>query len=490
MTQNAPAYSTLPRRLTRVLRVTVRLTWLCVAWSFLSLTLIFTNGCEHKNSLEQVLRRGELIVATRNGPTSYYIGPDSQPQGFEYDLTRLFAEHLGVRLVIRELDSLDRLLFAVARGHVDLAAAGLTVTPARSERVAFGPTYQQVREQVVYRAGEARPKDPTDLAEGRLRVLAGSSHEDRLRRLAEEYPQLTWDTLSGASIEPLFEQIASGEIDYAVADSTMVAMHRRYYPEIRPAFTLGEPQSLAWAFPEHADELREVAADFIAALEGDGRLAALREQHYGHIRDFDFVGVHTFLNHVDKRLPTLRPLFEEASERSGLDWRLLAAIGYQESHWNSNAVSPTGVRGVMMLTQQTAEQLGIDNRLDPRNSVLGGARYFKRLRARLPQRIKEPDRTWLALAAYNIGMGHLEDARIITEIRGGNPDKWLDVKENLPLLTDKRWYSRVRYGYARGHEPVKYVENIRSYYDILVWLVDREAPVLQASADEVIQTSG
>lgn len=490
MTVHAIAHSLTLRRLTRVLHATARLTRLSVSWLVLSFVLVFTNGCEHKDSLERVLRSGELVVATRNGPTSYYIGPEGEPMGFEYELTRRFAEHLGVRLRVREIDRLDGLLEAVRHGRADLAGAGLTVTDERSRRVAFGPAYQLVHDQVVYRAGQPRPRDPGDLAGGRLRVLEGSSHEDRLRRLAADLPELTWDSLSGASIEPLFEQIARGEIDYAIADSTMVDMHRRYYPEIRPAFSLGEPQPLAWAFAPHDVRLRQAAADFLQGLESDGTLAAMREQHYGHIRDFDFVGVHTFLDHVDRRLPTLRPLFEEAALESGVDWRMLAAIGYQESHWNRHAVSPTGVRGVMMLTQQTAEQLGIGDRLDPRDSVLGGARYFSDLRSRLPERIRDPDRTWFALAAYNIGLGHLEDARVITETRGGNPDNWLEVKENLPLLADKRWYSRVRYGYARGREPVQYVENIRSYYDILVWLMDREAPVLQAAANTKRRTSG
>lgn len=470
-------------RLIRALQTATRLTWLCVAWLFIAVVLVFSNGCEHKDALDRVLRGDKLVVATRNGPTSYYRGPDGEPQGFEYQLTRLFAEYLGVGLEIREQDRLEGLLSAVRNGNAHLAAAGLTVTPERAERVAFGPVYQQVHEQVLYRAGQRRPRGVSDLAGGRLRVLDGSSHEARLRELAPDHPGLEWESLRVANIEPLFEQVANGEIDYAIADSTMVSIHRRYYPEIRPAFTLGEPQSLAWAFAPRENRLREAAAAFIEQLEADGRLALLREQHYGHIRDFDFVGVHTFLDHVDKRLPVLRPLFEEAAERHGMDWRLLAAIGYQESHWNSRAVSPTGVRGVMMLTQQTADQLGVDDRLDPGESVMGGAHYFTDLHSRLPQGIKEPDRTWFALAAYNIGMGHLEDARVITEMRGGDPNNWLDVRDNLPRLTDKEWYSRVRFGYARGREPVLYVKNIRSYYDILVWLVDRGAPVLQASAD-------
>ena len=122
-----------------------------------------------------------------------------------------------------------------------------------------------------------------------------------------------------------------------------------------------------------------------------------------------------------------------------------------------------------MLTRTTAADMGYSNRIDPQNSINGGARYFSILKRRIPQHIAEPDRTWLALAAYNIGLGHLEDARTITQQRGGDPNKWVDVKESLPLLTQKRWYEQLGHGYARGNEALIYVENIRSYYDILVW---------------------
>ncbi|HET9679599.1 MAG TPA: transglycosylase SLT domain-containing protein, partial [Gammaproteobacteria bacterium] len=168
--------------------------------------------------------------------------------------------------------------------------------------------------------------------------------------------------------------------------------------------------------------------------------------------------------------------FKKAAKQFNVDWRLLAAIGYQESHWDPTAVSPTGVRGLMMLTKVTAHSLGIYNRTDPKKSIFGGAEYIAYMHSRIPEDIPEPDRTWMALAAYNVGISHLEDARVITEIRGGDPDRWVDVRENLPLLSQKKWYSRTSHGYARGMEPVIYVENIRSYYDILVWTTSQSEP--------------
>ncbi|MGO1693869.1 MAG: transglycosylase SLT domain-containing protein, partial [Marinobacter sp.] len=181
----------------------------------------------------------------------------------------------------------------------------------------------------------------------------------------------------------------------------------------------------------------------------------------------NYVGARTFMHHVENRLPSYESLFRDHASIFNMDWRLLAAIGYQESHWRPNAISPTGVRGLMMLTRNTANYIGINNRLDAEESIQGGAKYFRMVHKKIPERIAEPDRTWFALASYNVGYGHLEDARRLTEGAGKNPDRWMDVKEFLPLLAQKEWYKQTRYGYARGHEPVLYVQNIRRYYDVL-----------------------
>ena len=193
------------------------------------------------------------------------------------------------------------------------------------------------------------------------------------------------------------------------------------------------------------------------------------------------------MRQIRERLPALRDYCESAAEEYALDWRLLAAVGYQESHWNPDAVSRTGVRGIMMLTQRTARQLGVTDRVDPEQSIFGGARYLRDMEARIPERIEQPDRLWLALAAYNIGFGHLEDARILTEIRGGDPDRWVDVRESLPLLTQERWHSQTRYGYARGYEPVDYVENVRTFFEILLWLEGREHPLMVQAGDSEVE---
>lgn len=437
---------------------------------------LFVGTCSERLSLlEEVRATGELRVVTRNSPTAYYLGPDS-PLGPEYELASRFAEHLGVELTMYTTESFGDILPEVATGRAHFAAAGLSVTDPRRKLVDFGPPYQEITQHLVYRLGNGRPRDIGQLIGSDIEVVASSSHVETLKDLRRRYPGLTWVENPGVESEELLYRVAAEEIDYTIADSTEFSISRNFHPEIRVAFDLKSGDFIAWAFRrgDHDDSLRLEAHRFFSTLQSSGELARILERYYGHVDEFDYVGTRAFLRHVDSRLPQYRHMFEEAAAATGIDWRLLAAIGYQESHWNPQAISPTGVRGIMMLTLATADQLGIDDRIDPEASIMGGARYYEAIRNRLPEHIVDPQRTWMALAAYNIGYQHLQDARHLAEMRGLNPDSWTDVKDSLPLLSQKQWYSQVKFGYARGWEPVRYVDNIRSYYDTLLWITSDE----------------
>jgi membrane-bound lytic murein transglycosylase F len=424
--------------------------------------------------LEQVKAHNELIVITRNSPTTYYEGPDG-PTGFEYELAKRFSEYIGVELRVVVPAIFSDILPLTALGDANFAAAGLTVTEKRKEKVRFGPVYQEITPQLVYRSGSTRPKTLADL-NGILEVVAGSSHEEQLEKLKQDYPDLSWHTNEELESDELLILVWEQLIEYTIADSNEVSVNRRFYPELKPAFDLSPPEPLAWAFPHSEDDsLFNAANAFFKSIREDGTLERLIDRYYGHIGKFDYVGTRRYQAHIEQRLPQYRDLFIEVANEIGMDWRLLAAIGYQESHWNPDAVSPTGVRGIMMLTKAAAKDLGIKDRDDPEQSIRGGAHYLARMLQRIPERVPEPDRTWLALAAYNVGLGHLEDARILTQKNKGDFDRWVDVKESLPLLSNKKWFQQTRHGYARGREPVRYVDNIRTYYDILVWLTEKDS---------------
>lgn len=420
--------------------------------------------------VERIRQDGVLVVATRRAPSAYFDGADG-PDGFEYALVKAFARHLNVQLRLVFPRTLEELLDAATRGTVHLAAAGLTITPSREERLAFSLPYRYVTEQIIYRRGARRPRSLAEVGPEDLHVVADSSHEETLRHLrSTEFPSLSWQRHPGVSTVRLLSALEQGDLRLTVADSDDAVLNRRVFAHAATAFELGEPRAIAWAFSNMGDgSLHKVANNFLKLIEEDGRLQRLRARYFGHAGRLNFVDTRDFWRHVRDRLPGLQAYFEEAAEETGIDWRLLAAIGYQESHWRTDAVSPTGVRGVMMLTQATAEQMGIKDRNDPRQSIIGGAEYLRVVEKKIPERIKEPNRLWLTLAGYNIGFGHLEDARILTQRDGANPDLWLEVKQRLPLLAQEKYYKTVRRGAARGREPVNYVDNIRNYYDLLVW---------------------
>lgn len=425
------------------------------------------------STLEQVQAQNELIVITRNGPTTYYEGSEG-PSGFEYELAKRFAAFIGVKLTMVVPPTFSDILPLTALGDAHFAAAGLTVTEQRKKKVRFGPTYQMITPQLVYHSGSPRPDSLADL-DGSLEVVAGSSHEELLLDLKKDYPDLKWQSDNDQDIEELLMLVWQQLIEYTIVDSNELSINRRFYPELEPAFDLSDPQPLAWAFPlSDDDSLFNAATAFFEKIKAKGTLDRLIDRYYGHIGEFDYVGTRRYQAHVEQRLPQFMDTFVYAAYEVGVDWRLLAAIGYQESHWDPSAVSPTGVRGLMMLTNAAADDLGVEDRLDPAQSIRGGALYLKKMQQSIPEQIPEPDRTWLALAAYNVGLGHLEDARMLTRKNKGDPDKWVDVKANLPLLSQKKWFQQTRYGYARGREPVRFVENIRTYHDILVWLTERD----------------
>jgi membrane-bound lytic murein transglycosylase F len=446
----------------------------------MALTLIcLLAGCAQEDALDRILSRGELQVVSRNSPTTYYQDK-SGPAGFEHALAGLLAEELGVELDMEPAFSLDAIFEQLQREEADFAAAGLTLTEERQVTYPHSASYYRLKPQIIYRAGTYRPRRIDDLLDMDIVVLAGSSHAEALRALrAEAYPTLEWREVDEVDSMELLELVETGEAQLAITDSNEFAVQQSLYPRLKVAFDLGAEQDMVWYLPPTVDNRRLLARidEFFQDLREEGTLERLRELHFGHTDGVSRISSHTFTRNMHNSLPPYRELIQRVAKEFQMDWHLLAAIAYQESHWNPRAESPTGVRGMMMLTLPTASEMGVTNRLDPGQSLRGGARYLKNIRRRLPNDIYEPDRTWLAMAAYNIGMGHLEDARVITERHGGDPHRWSDVMEYLPLLQKVKHYQKTRYGYARGLEAVTYVQNIRHYLSILEWqdLPDNQA---------------
>jgi membrane-bound lytic murein transglycosylase F len=451
------------------------------------LSSLLLSGCKSASSpasLQRIIDRGYVTVGTLYGNTSYYLDAEG-PAGFEYELAQKYAAYLGVELKMMPSYNLKDLFEQLDSGEVDLLAAGLSVTNDRLQKYRFAPSYDDVSQKLVFKQGNIRPRELSDLT-GKLAIVAKSSHVENLTRLKQSSPELTWSVSHELDSEELLLSVLSGEIDYTVVDSNTLAINRRYYPEISIGFTMHKAEPLAWMLSKNSDDtILGSLIEFFGQVHHNGVLLALDDKYYGHIEEFNYVDTRMFIKAIEKTLPKYQPLFEKYGQ--DMDWRLLAAISYQESHWDPHARSYTGVRGMMMLTLPTAKQMGIKSRLDVEQSIRGGAKYIKQLIDRMPARVPEPDRLWFALASYNIGLGHLNDARTITKQQGGDPDRWVEVKERLPLLKQKKYYKKTRYGYARGDEPVNYVENIRRYYDTLTWMDNQTkklAPKTELAANE------
>lgn len=411
---------------------------------------------------------GVLQVVARNGATTYYLDRHEQPSGPEHYLISQYAQERGWDVEWMMVDSTAEVLDVLDEGQTHIAASGLSQTSSRNERFARGPAHTEVTQQLVcHREMRPMPRTPDSMANIDISVTAGSSYVDTLERLQQEHEGIEFSTDNRRTTEILLSRVAEGRLDCTVADSNIVQVTRRLWPVLEIAQTLTEGENLGWYLPRGLEDMASDAREWMNSGPGDEAIGRMEDRYYAYLGDFDFVDLRALNRRIEDRLPRYKRLFQQAEEETGVPADLLAALSYQESHWDPEARSPTGVRGLMMLTRATAESLGVTDRLDPRQSIEAGARYLADRHRRLSEDIAEPDRMFLALASYNIGRGHLLDARQMARDMDRNPDSWSVMREVLPLKADQRYYPSTRFGYARGYEPVHYVQRIRNYRDVI-----------------------
>ena len=442
------------------------------------IVLVFTlvSGCNQpffKNDLQAIQARGELRIITRNNGNCYYEGPHGW-EGFEFKLASAFAKHIGVKMEVTILDRESYMVEALMAGQADLIAAGFSATEDLRKHLVFGPIYHQTQQLVIGRRDGPKLKSISDLVGQPLWVMSGAFHEKQLNILKKDHPSLSWLSISDYESEELLEMVGKGLIPLTITDDATMSLNRRYYPHLKVHFALDDGKDLAWVIHPQSPYLQKAVKDWFQLPRTQSLIERLKQHYYGHLEKVDYVDLTTFRRRVNKRLPKYQKHFEAAAKKYNLDWKLIAAQSYQESHWNPRARSFTGVRGMMMLTLDTARYVGIKNRLDPKQSIYGGTRFLAKLYNRFEEDIADPDRTFMALAAYNVGWGHLEDARKLAISLGKEPNSWSDIRTTLPLLRLKKYYRKLPHGYARGAEPVHYVDRIRTYYKILTrWEIDK-----------------
>ena len=422
------------------------------------------------SSLVKIQRKKLLNVVLLNSPSTYYIGVDG-PTGFEYDLLESYAKHLGVKLNITPAHTIQEAIELSKNRNIDITSASLTKTRERREDFNFGPSYFEVQEQVICHRGmlstQKFPRDVEDLAGLKIMVGKDTSYAETIKSLENDGFDINATLTTELSTEELLKKVSKHEIDCTVADSNVYALNLRYFPEIAMAFSISGREQLSWLLQKDTPELKADMYSWLNTFNQQGKMIQLKDHYYSYVLFFDYYNTKMFYKRMISRLPKYKKIFEEASTRFGIPWTLLASISYQESHWNPKAKSFTGVRGLMMLTKNTAKLLGVTNRLDPKQSIVGGTRHIKQMLKFVPKEVVGENRLKFALAAYNIGLGHIKDAQRLAREIGLNENVWSDLKVVLPLLSQKKFYRDLKYGYARGEEPVKYVESIYNYRDIL-----------------------
>ncbi len=427
--------------------------------------LFLLGSCLRRDSLERIAQAKEITLLTVNNAHCYYIYRD-RPMGLEHDLGKAFSDFLGVRLRV-VASSWEDLYSNLQSGKGDFIGAGLASSSHKSDVVDWSNSYLLAEHHIVVHRENEQIRKMEDLNGRSIHVRSGSAYQETAHELAGKGLHVDIQLLDNIPTEELIRMVAEREIEVTIVDAHIAMLNRRYNPEVRISFAVGNPRSLSWAVRKNEKGLLSKINEFFEKIKEDGTLAKIMGKYYSNVEAFDYVDLRRYHEKLESRLPKYRPVIERAAEAYGLDWRLIAAMVYQESHFDPDARSFTGVEGIMQLTQDTAMDMGIEDRCDVEQSITGGVGYLKELYNRFA-RAKNPDRIYLALASYNVGRGHVEDAQRIAETMGLDPYSWSALEEVLPLLSYRAYYKRTSFGYCRGAEPVRYVNRIRTYYDILI----------------------
>jgi len=429
---------------------------------------LFLSGCENApkfNTLEDILEAGEITVITRNNAHCYYFYRD-QDMGFEYDLAKAFADYLGVKLKIKIAEHWDGMIPDIINGKGDFIAASMTITPKRQNQVAFSDGYMAIQQHIIAHRNNLKIKNAEDLDGKTVNIRKGTSYQERLEELKEEGIDIIIKLHEDIATEELIRLVADEDIEVTIADSNIALLNRRYYPKAISAGPISEKEYLGWAVNPKAKKILKRINSFFKEIHINGKYAEIYNKYYANVDIFDYVDLRAFHKRIKTRLPRYKPLIKEAAYRYDFDWRLIAAQVYQESHFNPRAKSHAGAYGLMQLTFSTAKSLGVKNIFNPLQNINGGVKHLRNLYNHFNKTVGS-DSLFIALAAYNVGQGHIFDARNLAKTMNLNPNKWSSLEQTLPLLRYRKYYKNATYGYCRGREPIKYIKQIMIYYDIL-----------------------
>lgn len=437
----------------------------------------FTTTPEVEIDLDAIRKRGYINVLVDNNSISYFIYK-GQPMGYEYELLNLLAKQLRVGLKIKVTSGVERALDQLNKGEGDILAFPMTVTKARTEYVSFTKAHFTTYQVLVQRKPENYRrmtqdaidkeliKDPIKLIGKKVYVLPGSSYETRLRNLSEEIGgdiEIQLDTASAES-ESLMRRVAFGEIDYTIADHSLASINAYYYPNLDVSMPIGVLQQVAWATRKNSPKLLDEINVWLAKIKKEATFMVVYNRYYKSPRTSLIRMQSDYSSMGGNKLSPFDSLLKQGAVELGWDWRLLASLVYQESHFLPTGESWAGARGLMQLMPETAKRFGAKNLDDPRQSIKAGVGYLKYLDNYWKKRVTDPEqRLKFILASYNAGLTHIIDARKLAEKHGRDPNVWEEnVEYYLTKKSDPKFYRDpvVVAGYCKCEEPVNYVKDV------------------------------
>lgn len=431
--------------------------------------------------LDSIKKRGYITALVDNNSISYFLYK-GQSMGYDYELLQLMAKDLGVKLRLRRVSGVENAIRKLNAGEADILAFPLTITSQRKNYVRFTQPHFNSHQVLVQRkptGWERMTKDeinagmiksPHDLVGKTVHVLNRSSFVGRLENLSEEIGGeiLIVEDSADAQSESLIQKVAIGEIDYTVADQVIASVNLNYYPNIDASTVLSLPQQIAWAVRKNSPQLQTSINDWLAKIKKQPTFMVIYNRYYKSPRTSFLRANSRYATINGDRLSPYDDLIKEGAIILGWDWRLLAAMIYQESRFNPTDQSWAGARGLMQLMPATAQRFGVSNPDDPRQSVRAGVRFIKNLDDYWMKKVVDStQRVRFVLASYNVGLTHITDARKLTLKYQENAGDWKTVEKYLLKKSDPAFYKDpvVIAGYCKCEEPVRYVEEVISRFE-------------------------
>ncbi|MFN7454745.1 MAG: membrane-bound lytic murein transglycosylase MltF [Pseudobdellovibrionaceae bacterium] len=440
----------------------------------LAVLFISVNGCEgwlwDVQQMRATSKTTPLKVGTIEGPLSYSLFR-SDRHGYEHDLLWEFAQDRGYSLQFITYKSEQEVLEKLKTGEVQVGAARLPAHWGQSQDLMLGPSYDDQKLVVTCRRDFSVETSMTGTLKN-MKDLKLVVHRKQMGPQARTQFRKTYSSVrlferDQESIPHLMSQTRKKFFDCLVADEMETLTYLRFFPSLEVKAKLGQGQPYHFVVGTKSRSLASEMSYWFQRAARRGEIGRIKDRYMTHLEELSIQDQSKFFRSLSSQLDSYKKNFKKSAKEFSLPWQLVAAVAYQESHWQHDAESFTGVKGLMQLTRDTAEYVGVEDRLDPVQSIWGGAKYLRYLLDKQPKDLPFRERLALALAAYNVGVAHLSDAQALAENLGKDPYSWKDLKTVLPLLSDPTYYDELKYGPARGQEPVDFVHRVLGFYDLM-----------------------